>query len=316
MATVRISMPDEEFIELKEIATYIEKLKFEYNMPIMSGILKRCTENLQIINFKEIFPGYNFTKILPELKIDENGYAKFDIEQVVNNFDYNIKHYNEGSPKLFIKHILNSNKSFKLLEISDTLKEMKMADTDNKDEILSLINVFEYITNLSEFKYRDYFYFVQFVLLDIKETLKLIKKINFNELFPENDYNKLYPELQIDKDGFPKFNIDEVFAGFKSDIDYLREICPDLKDVKNFIDIISSSNENFNFTEIKNIIERVDKSKEMLNDMMNTGLMTSMMNNVSQGGELNHTEEIQDYYDYGLTEFKTKNATMTFELNK
>jgi len=271
----------------------------------MPKILKRYISELQKINFNEIFPGYNFTDNLPQLQIGEDGYAKYDINQVLSEFDYDPEHYGEGSYEIFLKHFFRKNKNFNLLEILDTLKGIEMADIDNKDEITSLFNINEFIEESPEYKqitsseklYESLSIFKE----TIKRILKLFKNMNFNELFPEDNVNETYPELQIGEDGYPNFNIDEVIAGFNFDLEYYED---NNLNIQNFDDLtlVFDTNKNFRMKEIFN------KVNELLETPVGNEKLETVVNKITLVNS-------KDIFDGKLTEFKTKNATMTFEIN-
>jgi len=48
----------------------------------------------------------------------------------------------------------------------------------------------------------------------IEVYLKNIKEINFYEVFSECNVDLLLPELQIGEDGYPKFDVEKILAGY------------------------------------------------------------------------------------------------------
>jgi len=326
MPTVKISIPDEEFIDLKDKATYFTKLDYKDLFTYFPDLLRNYTSELLKINFNEAFPEYKFNEVLPELQVGEDGFAKYDVEQVVNGFDYDPEHYDEGNPEKFLKHFLSSNKDFNLVDIIDTLKGMKIADIDDKEKIESLFeDIYKFFENPfeqdddepEELKFDD---IVIKATIQIKFFLKLFRKINFKKFFPNSDYKIILPELQIDDNGYANFNIDEVFSGFNFDHEFYKENYPEIYNSNELMEIILYSNENF---KIFDILDKIDElmminninEKVFLNDLGNL-LTSTMITGDSYREEMGKTEENQAFFDGSLTEFKTKNATMTFELNR
>jgi hypothetical protein len=213
-----------------------------------------------------------------------------------------------------------------LVDIIDTLKGMKIADIDDKEKIESLFeDIYKFFENPfeqdddepEELKFDD---IVIKATIQIKFFLKLFRKINFKKFFPNSDYKIILPELQIDDNGYANFNIDEVFSGFNFDHEFYKENYPEIYNSNELMEIILYSNENF---KIFDILDKIDElmminninEKVFLNDLGNL-LTSTMITGDSYREEMGKTEENQAFFDGSLTEFKTKNATMTFELNR
>ncbi|OUM58013.1 hypothetical protein PIROE2DRAFT_16825 [Piromyces sp. E2] len=288
----------------------------------MPDIIKNYLLEFKKINFNNVFPGYNFGEIIPELIIDENGNSNIDIDQIVSGFDYNPKHYDEGNPEKFLNHILSTNENFKLLDIINILKGMKMANTGNEIEFRFIIeNLNEYfISKLYESKNKfDLNSSLDYIKGDIELTLKFYKATNFTSTYPGYDFNEILPELQIGEDGCAKFDIKEVYRGFNFDPEYYKENYPDIEELYQLLIYVYNSNKNFDILKISESISKLDLSKdkdinylmEKLNNLSNTPIITAEYHKEN----INQTKENQAFFDDTLTEFKTKNATMSFNLN-
>jgi len=83
---------------------------------------------LKELNFIETFPGSNINEILPQLKIDNDGFASFDANEVLNGFDKNLESYEEDEFPQIDKHFYESNENFNINEIISTLNTLEVAD--------------------------------------------------------------------------------------------------------------------------------------------------------------------------------------------
>jgi len=129
-------MPDNEFIDLKIKA--INKFDITNITDVldkMPNYLRKYLLEMKNINFIENYQKYDFNEKLPELKIGEDGHAYFDIDQVIAWFDYHPEHYNYNDHvmKFFLKDFLETNESFNLKEIIDTLQKMELSDIGSND---------------------------------------------------------------------------------------------------------------------------------------------------------------------------------------
>ncbi|OUM64464.1 hypothetical protein PIROE2DRAFT_8775 [Piromyces sp. E2] len=321
---VKIFIPDEEFIELQDRAIFPNKLNFEKVLVIMPNVIKNYLLEFQKINFNNVFPGYNFGEILPELIIDENGNSNIDTDQIVSGFNYNPKHYDEGNPEKFINHLLATNENFKLLDIINILKGMKMANTGNEIEIefrYIIENVNEYF--ISQIEQSDDLFDLDSSLKNIKtdiiRTLKYFKILNFTSIYPGYDFVEILPDLQIAEDGYAKFDIKEVYRGFNFDPEYYKENYPDIKTDEQLLLNVFSSNDNFDILKISEYLGNLkmseDKDKFYLVEKMKNISNTLNITTESHRENINQNKKNQAFYDGTLTKFKTKNATMTFNLN-
>jgi len=153
MPILRIKIPDDEFDNLKEKLKYVptnsspasyNMLDMDYELSIIISNVKRDLKYYKQINYTQVYSGYNFDEILPQLKIGKDGYAKYDIEKVFSGYDYDPKHYEdlriEDYDNLY-DIVCKSNQNFDLLEVKNKLQDLKMSITEtefyeNIDEIM------------------------------------------------------------------------------------------------------------------------------------------------------------------------------------
>jgi len=186
MPTLRIHMPDENFEELmnyfESFKMMIEKfnnlnnesdskLEIATYLAVIVTQIKMELKFYKLVNFNEVFPGYNFDEILPQLQIGEDGYAKFDVEEVFAGYDYDPEHYSEINVKnmeISTNMVYESNKNFDIVGIRYTINNLKMA---NSDEFYG--------------KYND----VSLESSDIEQINKYVKIFN-SEAFNESETDK------------------------------------------------------------------------------------------------------------------------------
>ncbi|KAL6596527.1 coth protein-domain-containing protein [Neocallimastix sp. 'constans'] len=96
--------------------------------------IKNTIEYINEQNFIEIFPGYNFTELLPELPIQENGHPNIDFRNYLISEDeyYNIgMKYDKFECLLF--DIFNKNEYLNLVKVLNTLSKLDDINIDNHD---------------------------------------------------------------------------------------------------------------------------------------------------------------------------------------
>jgi len=79
----------------------------------------KIVEVLNRQNFNEVFPGYNFKEILPELPMDENGHPTVNYENYLTNFNELIE-MNPENEIVFYQNIF-SKSSLNLIHVFETL---------------------------------------------------------------------------------------------------------------------------------------------------------------------------------------------------
>jgi len=162
--SININMSDEEFALLKTQADYncnragTPTLNISQSLQQYQFIAKSFLQLIQMMNFTETYPGYDFSQLLPELNIDKNGYAKLDTAEILQGFDTDFEHYRlrdyANIPIIF--QFFMSNTKFSIIKVAITLSQLKVADNvqlnPQLQQILALANT---TTKYNEFKTKD-----------------------------------------------------------------------------------------------------------------------------------------------------------------
>jgi hypothetical protein len=131
----------------------------------------------------------------------------------------------------------------------------------------------------------------------IKTIIETINSENFNEMYPEYDFNEILPQLKVGEDGYAQYDVEEVFAGFDYDPEHYAEFSNE--DIDILTEMVFKSNKDFDLQEILTYLNVMDMSIPY-EDLLKIVLTINM--------------EIEQFNNNG-EEFKTKNATMIFEIN-
>lgn len=113
---------------MKNQANKLTKESLEGKIEELLLDLKNKINVLKELNFIETFAGSNINEILPQLKINKDGFASFDVDEVINGFDVNPESYVEDEFPQIDKHFYESNKNFNINEIISTMNTLEVAD--------------------------------------------------------------------------------------------------------------------------------------------------------------------------------------------
>jgi hypothetical protein len=174
--------------------------------------LKNKINKLKGLNFIETFPDNNINEInniLPQLKIDKDGFAGFDVEEVLSGFNLDPEFYKEDELSAIDKHFFESNENFNINEIITIMSTLKPADGIELEQLLNTSNndenipdqgkemesgkIPEIIPDLSaveKFKTKN-----ATIIIDINNTKHSFEKVTFSlgglfsSLFAKPGYN-------------------------------------------------------------------------------------------------------------------------------
>ncbi|ORX41537.1 hypothetical protein BCR36DRAFT_364100 [Piromyces finnis] len=136
-----------------------------------------------------------------------------------------------------------------------------------------------------------------------------LKKVNFKEYYPGYNFDEILPELKIGEDGFPTFDAIEVINGFDFNLENISIVS--MEDFYEVYYEILESNEDFNMIRISEVLDGLKMSDnhndmELLEIIQNASIPSDIRSIIS----INEEEE-----EEVMKSFKTKNATMIFEIN-
>ncbi|ORX48665.1 coth-domain-containing protein [Piromyces finnis] len=243
---------------------------------------------LKKFNLKELFPTTDFDTKFPELKVNKNGYSSIDIDETLNGFEFNARDYiyycRQGNIEdSFISKLITfqSHPKFNLLKILVSLANEATFDNSVFDNLLfhelvlyKFVTIHDDGTFSFDKSYYDYNFIYynryyenvpylkssyeelhhQFILTvrTIGYTLMNLKENNLNELFPNINFSKELPELEVDDYGYSQINVDEILSHFvynKEDYFALKEDELDCESGK-FKIIVYRSNTSFDYFHI------------------------------------------------------------------
>ncbi|ORX64201.1 hypothetical protein BCR32DRAFT_306970 [Anaeromyces robustus] len=123
-----------------------DKEKFEAAKALFKYTFTRDLKNqlllLKSYNLKELYPGFDFKKQLPELAVNEEGYATFDIDQVIKGFDIDKLH----DLDIYDYEFYQINKQFNLTKILSILAKMTKFNHIDVDSPLTVsLSLYRYI---------------------------------------------------------------------------------------------------------------------------------------------------------------------------
>jgi len=240
----RITLPNDEYNSLKLKAS----AKDSNNFTKINDFIKEVIEMINVQNFNEIFPGYDFKEILPELPMNEYGYPNIDYEKFY--IDINNLHYIDLA---FIKrsfyNIFKNNSYLDLINVFHTLYYLNISsDVDVK--FTGLIQEFgtadeNSFYNYNNSLYSDFNYDYPNSIISNNDSLFDFERYflrSFNKVsadpnnnannkgkanlppifdnpyeeFQSNDFNELFKDYNFDKSVNDDSTVNEEETGFKT----------------------------------------------------------------------------------------------------
>ncbi|OUM57849.1 hypothetical protein PIROE2DRAFT_70021 [Piromyces sp. E2] len=101
-------------------------------------IVKLTARRLKKINFKDIFPYDDVVSLLPQLKIGEDGYPTYNVEEILAGFDTNPENYENLQMNNFSYLFFQSNKDFDINNIMMTIQTLKVSEKYDNEFIENL----------------------------------------------------------------------------------------------------------------------------------------------------------------------------------
>jgi len=144
VAVFKITLPDNEYTLLKEKAIYAKDDEHFDNVKLYSEFtksIKAFMEILPTINFNKLYPDHDLNKVLPELEVDEKGFSKINTQQVMDQLDLNVNHYDPEASDFF-EQVLKSNPNFNLYRVIMALADLQIKDgVKVSEDFTSLIDM-------------------------------------------------------------------------------------------------------------------------------------------------------------------------------
>ena len=170
---------------------------------------------------------------------------------------------------------------------------------------------------------------------NIDYYLGMLMNKNYTEIFPNYDFKEILPELKIDSSGYSTIEKEEILKGFNTNLeDYVNNIDINNIDIeldKYIFEIMNNNNPSFNLLKILSILFSLQWNENIdINDYKYYSFNSFLLNgkdivkNDLNGSytyirktEFDESNRIsQCSVSYGsLVKYKTKNATLTTELN-
>jgi len=148
---------------------------------------------------------------------------------------------------------------------------------------------------------QSFSYYFKDILTEAYYLFKLgiepLQIMNFKVLFPDENLSETFPELNINDLGYPEINVEEIMNGF--DWDPTHYIDNDFGVGSYYLDI-ARTNSNFDF---EKIIYKVISVKNEIVEELDPEVQNVIVNYKQMFGGLT------------INDFKTKNATMSVDIN-
>jgi len=182
--TIKVSISDDELALLKTQADYTcnragtPTLNIGETLQQYQYAAKMFIELLKLMNFNEAYPNVDFSSVLPELNIGEDGHPNLNTMEILSGFNFNFDDYRfrdyANNPIIF--QIFMSNPNFNAIKVALTLNKLPLAEgyqiNPNLQAILAMaVNN----SNYNEFKTKN-----ATMTIDINNQTEVFDKITFS----------------------------------------------------------------------------------------------------------------------------------------
>ncbi|OUM66024.1 hypothetical protein PIROE2DRAFT_59607 [Piromyces sp. E2] len=161
----RLTLPEDQFSLLKEKANIPDILNFRINvtdyLQRLSISIENLIQSLEQTNYLEKYPEIPLQEQLPELNIGEDGYAKLNIKEIMNGFDFDVKNYYDFDFEHddILIHVLTSNPNFNIIKLSKII-DLNIGNVDMDPQFKLLFDILLGIggdddSESSDFKTKD-----------------------------------------------------------------------------------------------------------------------------------------------------------------
>ncbi|OUM63343.1 hypothetical protein PIROE2DRAFT_10128 [Piromyces sp. E2] len=226
----------------EESITKLLNEQYQSSLKEIESLLKLITR----FNLKQMYPKIDFNEKLPELKVNDKGYSKMKIKEILQGFEFNRKEYEyycksgtmdqvniliafQFNPNFNLLKILNylaNETTYNFLlkdnELVKALVYYKYVDVDEDGHIS--VDYYSYNMFYNDYSKNNDLFFMKFssdsihdyYLYIIRITSNILSKLkenNIMELFPNIDFNEL-PELEVDEFGYSQVDVVRILSGF------------------------------------------------------------------------------------------------------
>jgi len=185
MAEVKITLPQDELALFKDTAYINGEKKMKKILKVYSALIKDMLNNLKGINFNYYFPNCDYNSIVPELKINEDGYPSFDVDEVFNGFNFDPKDYLDldNNIILLVYTVFSSNDEFNLWNIFDNIYQLQLneeLEESARNDIIDFSSVIFEDLNLEELVIHDFKTKNASMIVNINGEQKQFNKLTFS----------------------------------------------------------------------------------------------------------------------------------------
>eukprot|EP00833_Pecoramyces_ruminatium_P003576 jgi/Orpsp1_1/1177608/evm.model.c7180000062124.1 len=194
-----------EYIIIDESGNYIinekddnnneEEEKENLKVHIINDIIIEIIEMINSENFFKLFPNINFTEILPDLPMTEEGYPNIDYTKYLIEKDDLQKFDENDNSEIIALNIINDDSYLNIIKVFYVLSKLEMTSNNELCELIIAIKDYIFVDKNGMYKINvrsnNYFY-KKFNNLNTKELYELIKNYNnidVKKTFSSNSYS-------------------------------------------------------------------------------------------------------------------------------
>jgi len=166
---------------------------------------------------------------------------------------------------------------------------------------------------------------IQYFCLQELKVIEELRAVNFTQQFPGININEYLPELNVGEDGYVQLNETEIIEAHNLSKETLLNYDFTNFDINDLTYYCIGQNTKLNFTRtiiiynqmeaaMMNMEQNHSKRATVLTDI--STLTNTTLDNNEMFNEINNEEPIESSNNDITDEFKTKNASMTIEINK
>jgi len=155
------------------------------------------------VNFNELFPEYNFTEILSELPMNENGHPNIDYKKyIISDDEYRTLEDECNGNIEILFNIFNNNDYLNLIKVFYIVSNLNASTSLYDERIWEHIKIFKrYVIKDEE----NFIYIDEYYIQMIKNVVDSLNEQNFYEIFPGYNFTGILPELTDERKWTSKY---------------------------------------------------------------------------------------------------------------